>query len=69
MTCTDGTNVADLFDNDGAYLGSFEMPEGGTLGWGSYVDGDDIWMSVQDDMGTIMVKRYRLVAPRNPNES
>ncbi|NKB86780.1 MAG: 6-bladed beta-propeller [Acidobacteria bacterium] len=69
MDCTDSVSIADVFDNDGAFLGSFELPNGGGLGWGSYVDGDDIWMSVQDEMGTIMVKRYRLIAPRDPSDS
>jgi len=69
MDCTEGTRYADVFDGDGAFLGSFEIPEGASLSWGAYIDGDTIWTSVQDDLGTVMVKRYRLVVPRNPDES
>jgi hypothetical protein len=69
MDCTDGTAYADVFDGDGAFLGSFEIPEGAQLGWGAHIDGDAVWMSVQDDMGTVMVKRYRMMVPRDPADS
>jgi hypothetical protein len=46
-----------------------EVPAGATLGWSVYVDGEDVWLSVQDDMGAVMVKRYRLVTRRGPADS
>jgi hypothetical protein len=69
MDCTEGTRYADVFDGDGGFLGSFEVPDGANLRWGAYIDGEDVWMSVQDDLGTVMVKRYRLAAPRDPADS
>lgn len=69
MDCTTGTSYVDVFDNDGSFLGKFEIPDGANFGWGSYIDGDAIWMSFEDDLGTVMVKRYRLVVPRDPSDS
>jgi len=34
-----------------------------------YIDGDALWLSLEDDLGTVMVKRYRLVPPRDPADS
>ncbi len=69
MDCTTGTSSVDVFDGDGAFLGSFEVPDGANFGWGTYIDGDAIWMSFEDQLGTVMVKRYRMVAPRDPSDS
>jgi len=69
MDCTSGPSYGDVFDSDGAFLGSFEVPDGANFGWGTYIDGDSVWMSFEDDLGTVMVKRYRLAAPRDPSES
>lgn len=69
MDCAQGVQMADLFDADGGFLGSFEVPEGAQLTWGPWFEGDTLWMSVQDDLGTITVKRYRLVSPRDPADS
>jgi hypothetical protein len=69
MDCTTGTSYGDVFDGDGSFLGRFEVPDGANFGWGSYIDGDAVWLSFEDDLGTVMVKRYRLVAPRDPADS
>jgi hypothetical protein len=69
MDCSSGTRHADVFESDGSFLGSFEVPDGVSFGWGAYIDGDEIWASMQDEYGTVMVKRYRLVRPRDPAES
>ncbi len=69
MDCTSGTSYGDVFDGDGSFLGRFDVPDGANFGWGSYIDGDAVWLSFEDDLGTVMVKRYRLVAPRDPSDS
>ena len=69
MDCTSGATYGDVFDSDGAFLGTFEIPNGANFGWGTYIDGNSIWTSLEDEMGTVMVKRYRLVAPRDPADS
>jgi hypothetical protein len=69
MDCTTGTSYVDVFDNDGSFLGKFEIPDGANFGWGTYVDADAIWMSFEDDLGTVMVKRYGLAVPRDPSDS
>jgi hypothetical protein len=52
----------DVFDRDGRYLGRVEGLQltNDTL---PFVSGDTVIAAVQDDAGTIMVKRYRLVLP------
>ena len=69
MDCSSGTRYADMFDPDGSFLGSFEIPRGVSFGWGAYIDGDEVWAIMQDEYGAVMVKRYRLVTPEDPNDS
>jgi len=62
--CWREEGVLDVFGTDGRYLGDVRIPEGlrpslGTL----FVRGDTVLGVVQDQAGTIMVKRYRLVLP------
>ncbi|HEX9698100.1 MAG TPA: 6-bladed beta-propeller [Acidobacteriota bacterium] len=54
----------DLFTLEGKYLGDVISP----VGWASTIFvRDDMWlMEVQDEAGTIMVKRYRLILPGGP---
>jgi hypothetical protein len=51
----------DVFDNEGIFLGRVESP----VGWvGTPFIRDDLWLiRTEDEAGTVMVKRYRLVLP------
>jgi len=51
----------DVFDRDGRYLGDVEgLPLNETL---PFISGDTVVAPVEDEDGTVMVKRYRLVLP------
>ena len=57
----------ELFGRDGRYLGEIQFPPyfrpfGGGFG-NVFMRDDMVLMQVEDDVGTIMVKRYRLVLP------
>ncbi len=52
--------VLDVFEADGKYLGEVRAPSG-MRPTGMYVDEDSVTAVVEDDDGTIMVKRFRLV--------
>jgi len=61
--------LLDVFSADGRYLGSVEVPLGLQRSANSlFVDGDRIVAVVQDEAGTIMVKRYRLVLPEEQTQ-
>ena len=67
--CWEDSLLLDVFDNQGRYLGRVEMP-GEFSGvhppvlWPRPVIRDDVMVAaVQDDLGIIHVKRYRLVLP------
>ena len=53
----------DVFDEEGRFLGKADVPEGISLYPGPYIRDDVFLSSFMDEMGTIMVKRYRLVLP------
>jgi hypothetical protein len=66
--------TVDAFGADGRYLGEVEMPQGLQMSRGQdrpyrpdlynlFVAGDVVLLVVEDDAGTIMVKRYRLALP------
>jgi hypothetical protein len=67
------TYTIDAFDRDGRFLGAVEMPAEvqswiryyatGEVARFAFVRGDAVVMPFEDDAGTIMVKRYRLVLP------
>ena len=61
--CWTEAEIVDVFEEDGRFLGAVEVPEG--FGWYPlpYITEDRVFAQVQDDAGTIMVKRYRLVPP------
>ncbi len=57
----------DAFRPDGRFLGELEVPESVTHRTPTFL-GDEVFLAVvQDDAGTIMVKRYRLVLPGKRN--
>lgn len=63
MDCTDGVTWGDLFEADGTFLGTFEVPDGVNLRGGVWIDGHTIWAPAQDDLGTVMVKQLRITPP------
>jgi hypothetical protein len=70
--CWKETRIVDAFAADGRYLGAVEVPDELRLEpldrnrsepARPYIHGDMVVGVVQDEVGTIMVKRYRLVLP------
>jgi hypothetical protein len=55
----------DVFGTDGRYMGAVELPRV-TMHDQPAIDGDNLVMAVEDEAGTIMVKRYRLTLPGKP---
>ena len=56
----------DVFAVDGRYLGQVEMPPVDLVEQPT-IDGDTLVLALEDESGTIMVKRYRLVLPGEQN--
>ncbi len=56
--------MIDVFDAEGRYMGDVEVPPG-FRAWAAYLNvrGNQVVSVVEDEAGTIMVKRYRLVLP------
>jgi len=52
----------DVFGADGRFMGSVELPPV-QLRAEPAIDGDRVVLAIEDEAGTIMVKRYRLVRP------
>jgi hypothetical protein len=61
--CWDESYLLDVFGEDGRYLGQVLPPAG--LQWSPqpFIEGSFFVGAVEDEAGTIMVKRYRLVLP------
>ena len=58
--CLFGVKSFDVFDSTGRFLGSVEdLPHFAK----PFISGDTVVATAQDEAGTIMVKRYRLVLP------
>jgi hypothetical protein len=55
--------LIDAFGEDGRYLGQIAVPDGFREWPAPFVRGNSVFGVVEDDAGTIMVKRYRLVLP------
>jgi len=63
IPCYESEYVADVFDeSSGKFLGEVELPNGVDLS-PSFIQDDELYTTIEDDAGTIMVKRYRLVLP------
>jgi hypothetical protein len=53
----------DVFDEEGRYLGDADLPEGIQMYPAPHID-DTVFLSAfQDDLGIVLVKRYRIVLP------
>ena len=57
------SQLVDVFDMDGRYLGEVDLPEHVRFRPQPVIDGDMIICYVEDEEGTPFVKRYRLVLP------
>jgi len=69
--CWRDTAIVDAFDADGRYLGTVSLPAIFDSGpsplqmsnLDPFIHGTQVLVAVEDEAGTIMVKRYRLVLP------
>ena len=61
--CWPEQRIIDVFDAEGRYLGEVSVPPDFSLEPWPFVRGTDVIARVEDEAGTIMVKRYRLVLP------
>ena len=62
--CWKNEEIVDAFDADGRYLGEVELPQGvRPFAPFLFIDGRMVVAVVEDEAGTIMVKRYRLALP------
>jgi len=61
--CWTEARIVDAFGVDGRYLGEVELPDEVALRPPPYIDGTDVIARVEDDNGTVRVKRYRLELP------
>jgi hypothetical protein len=62
--CWEDTEIIDVLAADGRFLGDVDLPEGTQLRSDrSFVRDDLVLLRFEDEAGTIMVKRYRLVLP------
>ena len=61
--CWRGATIIEAFGSDGRYLGDVEIPDGFRTYPSPALHGDRVVGVVEDEAGTIMVKRYRLVLP------
>lgn len=64
--CWKSEVILDVFGSDGRYLGAVEPPAHlarGALALLLFIDGAMVIATIEDEAGTIMVKRYRLVLP------
>ena len=61
--CWRDPTVVEVFGPNGRYLGRVDVPQ--EMRWSPppYIRDDDVVATAEDDAGTIMVKRYRLVLP------
>ena len=55
--------LLDVFGPEGRFLGGLKAPEGALFFPRPFIREDVVIAVVEDDAGTIMVKRYRLVLP------
>lgn len=63
VACYRHEYTADVFDEaTWRFLGEVELPDDVRL-HPVFIDGEPFVTAVQDDVGTIMVKRFRLVLP------
>ena len=62
-SCWVADQFLDAFDADGRYLGEVQVPSTANVSGDVFIRDDVLVAPANDDAGTIMVKRYRLVLP------
>ncbi len=65
-SCWRNAYAVDVFDAGGRFLGEVDTPAGAfsyRYSLAHHIDGDRVVTAIEDEAGTIMVKRYRLVLP------
>jgi len=62
-SCWKDERIIEVFAAEGRFLGALEVPEELRLEPRPYIDGPTVVGLAQDDAGTFMVKRYRLIPP------
>jgi len=68
IPCWQLSYTADVFEEaSGKFLGPVPLPDGVTLQT-SYIEDDAVYTPIEDEAGTIMVKRYRLVLPEDDGQ-
>ncbi len=65
LPCWEDTIIVDVFGADGRFLGPVETAPGFRVSdlRGTFIKDDLVLIQSQDEAGTIMVKRYRLLLP------
>ena len=66
--CWRDTRLLEVFGPDGRFLGSVQIPEGVRFAPRPYIKNDMAVFVTEDEAGTIMVKRYRLVLPEEDEQ-
>ena len=61
--CWSEPQAVDVFGADGRYLGRVALPDTVQLSARSWISDRTVVAAVEDEAGTIMVERYRLVLP------
>ncbi len=61
--CWTAPQIVDVFDGDGRFLGEVAVPAGFSWFPRPYMRDNLVFASVEDEAGTVTVKRYRLVMP------
>ncbi len=61
--CWSAGTTWEVFDEEGRFLGTAELPEGVQTSPNPYITEDHFLTSFMDDLGTVMVKRFRIVVP------
>ncbi|MGD8329205.1 MAG: hypothetical protein PVJ49_07185 [Acidobacteriota bacterium] len=61
--CWTEARIVDVFGADGRYLGELDVPDEVALRPPPFIRDDVVIARVEDEAGTIMVKRYGLVLP------
>jgi len=61
--CWQDTVIFEVFEAAGRFLGEVELPQAVRFSTKPFISDDTIILALEDETGTIMVKRYRLVLP------
>ena len=63
--CWRAATTWEVFEEEGRFLGTAELPEGVQISPNPHITEDHFLASFMDELGTIMVKRFRIVLPAN----